>query len=215
MSKRSNDHYKTFTGSASSGMKAIIFDFDGVIHDTFEFHRSKINKYCKTNLSEQNYKDIHNGNFFDNAPDELKNTDWIKYRDLIHHELSSLKTKKEIKATILKLNKKYKLYIVSSGGSNAILNYLIKNKISVFKEILGMESHRSKIEKFKFIFDKHNLTAKECVFITDTLGDILEANQVGIKTIAVSYGFHPKETLQKGKPHKIISSLNELLELLN
>ena len=42
-------------------MKAIIFDFDGVIHDTFEFHRGKHQKFFGIDLPVQLFKDLHNG----------------------------------------------------------------------------------------------------------------------------------------------------------
>ena len=40
----------------------------------------------------------------------------------------------------------------------------------------------------------------------------LEANEVGIGTIAVDFGYHERERLQKGNPLKIISRFEELIE---
>jgi len=37
---------------------------------------------------------------------------------------------------------------------------------------------------------------------------------VGIKTIAVDFGYHEKERLQKGNPMKIISNFNELISVV-
>ena len=50
--------------------------------------------------------------------------------------------------------------------------------------------------------------------MTDTLGDILTANKIGINTIAVDFGFHKKERLKKGNPLKIISKFEDLLGLI-
>ena len=192
-------------------MKAIIFDFDGVIHDTFDFHRNKVNEFAGVELSEQEFKDIHNGNFFQSVPEGIKNINWEEYRDHIYHEISNLEIKEEVRGAILELGKNYELYIVTSGGRKNIVDYLENNGIlSVFKEILGCESHTSKIEKFKFIFEKNGITPNECVFVTDTLGDILEANSVAMKTVAVDYGYHDQQTLAKGNPHTVISHLREL-----
>jgi hypothetical protein len=47
---RNNINYK---------MKAIIFDFDGVIHNTFAFHKNKIEEFAGVNFSEDEFKDIH------------------------------------------------------------------------------------------------------------------------------------------------------------
>lgn len=42
------------------------------------------------------------------------------------------------------------------------------------------------------------------------LGDILEANKIHIKTIAVDFGYHDKKTLKIGKPFRIISRIDEI-----
>jgi phosphoglycolate phosphatase-like HAD superfamily hydrolase len=78
-----------------------------------------------------------------------------------------------------------------------------------------METHRSKVEKFKYLFDKYKIEADECVFVSDTLGDVLEGHKVGVKTIAVDFGFHKKDRLEKGKPYKIVSSFEEILQVIS
>jgi beta-phosphoglucomutase-like phosphatase (HAD superfamily) len=37
----------------------IIFDFDGVLIDSFEFHRKKIEEFAKIELSINDYKNLH------------------------------------------------------------------------------------------------------------------------------------------------------------
>lgn len=193
-------------------IKAIILDFDGVVHNTFDFHRKKIAEFSGVLLSENDFRKIHNGNFFKNENKQLKDIDWLAYRDFIYESQCKLRTEDSIKDTLLKLGKIVDLFIVSSGGKENIFDYLRNNNIAeVFKEVLGLESHRSKIDKFIYLFQKYSLNSDNCIFVTDTLGDILEANKLNIRTIAVDYGFHPKETLNMGKPCEIISDLSEIL----
>ncbi|MBW6451312.1 MAG: HAD hydrolase-like protein [DPANN group archaeon] len=192
-------------------IKAIIFDFDGVIHDTFEFHRSKLKAFTGNDISEKNYKDIHDGNFYDSKCDVLLDTDWAGYITFIHPEQSTMKITDEIRQVLIELNQKYELFIISSGSAKNISDYLGNNGISnIFTEVLGFENHRSKINKFKMLFDTHGLCHDNCIFITDTLGDILEANKVGVETVAVDFGFHSRERLEKGNPYRIISRFSEL-----
>ena len=196
-------------------MKAIIFDFDGVIHDTFEFHRKKIKEFTGIDLSVQDFKKIHKKNFFLAVPKKFNQINWKKYPDFVHDGVAKFVINKKIKKTIIELNKNYSLFIVSSGGENNISNYLSNNKIKyIFKEILGMETFKKKTDKFNFIFDKYNLATSECLFVTDTLGDIIEANEVDLKTIAVDFGFHCRKTLEEGNPYKIISSFEEILNIV-
>ena len=37
---------------------------------------------------------------------------------------------------------------------------------------------------------------------------------VGVKTIAVDFGFHERERLEKGNPFKIVSSFDEMLKVI-
>jgi len=196
-------------------MKAIIFDFDGVIHDTFEFHRKKIKEFTGIELSRNDLKNVHKKNFYFNIPSEFKNINWESYRDYVYEDQSNLEMTQVIRDRIIELSKKYDLYIVTSGGTKNVSDYLGNNGIlKIFKEVLGLEISKSKVEKFKLIFKKYKLEKEDCLFVTDTLGDILEANKVGLKTIAVDFGFHCRKTLEKGNPYKIISSFNELLEIV-
>jgi phosphoglycolate phosphatase len=196
-------------------IKAIIFDFDGVIHNTFNFHREKVGEFTGVQLSESEFRDIHNGNFFKNKNNHLKDIDWQSYRDFIYESQTTLIVESETKDILLALNKTYDLFIITSGGKKNILDYLKNNYIAeVFKEVFGLEAQTSKIDKFNLLFQKYSLTPNNCIFITDTLGDILEANKIKIKTIAVDFGYHSRETLERGKPFKIISSLREILEIV-
>lgn len=193
-------------------MKAIIFDFDGVIADTYKYVRELLKK-IGLQVNEKDFKDHHNGNVYESPKipfnDKYEKDYLINYPKEIHN-VKSFFSLEHIK----KLSKDFDLFIISSNGEKGIEKFVNHNKFNYFKEILGMKFHRSKVEKFKFILKKYNLTKKDCIFITDTLGDILEANKLNIKTIAVTFGYHDKKTLEKGNPYKIISDLNDLDDII-
>jgi phosphoglycolate phosphatase-like HAD superfamily hydrolase len=130
--------------------------------------------------------------------------------------MSNLRMPESTRDFLLHLTKRYELFIVSSGSSRIITDYLKNNSVdSAFTEIIGLEGCSSKAEKFKGIFGDHGLLAEHCLFVTDTLGDILEAKTVGLRTIAIDTGYHDRETLLKGEPHIIISHLKELHPILD
>lgn len=134
-----------------------------------------------------------------------------KFFKLQNRQFKKLVIKRETKEELLKLGESYDLFIISSNMEQALNSYLKNNKIShIFKEVLGVESHKSKIHKFKLLKKKHGLNKNNSLFITDTLGDILEANKAGVKTIAVDFGFHERARLERGKPHKIVSDFKEI-----
>jgi len=192
-------------------MKTIIFDFDGVIHDTFELcYKLNVEAQDK-NLTKKEFKDIFNGSFLKNEKITKEGTE--KFFKIQYKAFKYLKIEKEIKKNLEKLSKTYLLFIISSNQEKALNTYFQNNNfVHIFKEILGVETNTSKIKKFKYLFKKYNLKVKDCMFITDTLGDILEGNKVKVKTIAVDFGFHEKARLEKGNPFKIVSSFDELMK---
>ncbi|MEI6650454.1 MAG: HAD family hydrolase [Candidatus Moraniibacteriota bacterium] len=199
-------------------MKAIIFDFDGVIHDTFDFHLRNVRELFGVDIPEQDFRDIHNGRFFDLASNTLSGADWKAYRDRIRDDMSNLEIHGETRDFLLDLTKRFYLFIVSSGSTFIITEYLKKNGVdSAFTRILGLnaDGHDTKVDKFGYILQNYDLTADQCLFVTDTLGDILDAKEAGIRTIAIDTGYHDRETLLIGQPHAIISKLNELHGILD
>ncbi len=195
---------------------AIIFDFDGVLHDTFEFHRCHIEKFAGIELSEQEFKDVHNENFNSYKHHGFRSVNWKEYEEFIYPSISHLRIEDKIKDAISKLSENHELYINSSGGTRCILSYLENNGIdSFFREVLGSDFHKSKVYKFRHIFGEYGLTSNDCIFIADTLGDILEAKKVEVRTIAVVSKYHNRETLEQGSPYRIISHLGELYGIIN
>ena len=64
--------------------------------------------------------------------------------------------------------------------------------------------------------EKYNLKKEDCIFVTDTLGDINEAKKVGIETIGIfKCGIHSKKILEKGNPNFLIEDFDELFNLFD
>ena len=155
-------------------IKALIFDFDGVIHDTFDLAYNT-NKEVIPGLSKDDYRDLFNGNIYKNK--KITEESARLFFKAQNKKFKKLVIKEEIKNDILELKDIYQLFIVSSNMEVTLNDYLLRNNLEfAFKEVLGFESGESKIKKFKIITDRYNLILDDCFFITDTLGDIMEAN---------------------------------------
>ena len=195
-------------------IKAIIFDFDGVIHDTFDLAYG-IHKNLNPKLSKEDYRSYFDGNLFEIVAKKPLKEKPGKFRELEFEAFKKLKIEGEIRNVLQKLSKKYDLYIISSNTAKNLNMYFENNNFTnIFKEIFAMETHKSKSEKFKILFNKYGLDSDSCIFITDTLGDILEAKKAGVKSIACTFGFHEKERLEKGNPYKIVSSFDEIMKVI-
>jgi len=122
---------------------------------------------------------------------------------------------RELEPVLENLSKRHTLAIVSSNS-----NYAIERILSgigygrFFDEILGSDFMFSKVEKIRHITERSGMQGNGTFYIGDTVGDILEAKQAGVKTVAVTWGWHTKEQLSVANPDSLIDSPEELLEII-
>lgn len=195
-------------------LKAIIFDFDGVIGNTYSIN-FELSKQFHEGLSEQDFKDHHNGNVFEKPKINFKKGDYPiffeRQKHLFHNQHLF-----PVKDVLPVLVEKFKLFIVSSTIDENVKYFLqLGNLTQFFTKILGSTTNPSKEVKFKMILSEEKLNPNECLFITDTIGDIIEARKLNIRVIAVTWGFHEKVVLEKEKPYKIVNNEKELLEAIH
>ena len=109
--------------------------------------------------------------------------------------------------TIIKLSKKYKLYIVSNCVKGYIESFL--NTSGLKDYFSDYESYGntllSKGENIKLVIDRNNL--KNPIYVGDTKGDMEASNYAGIPFVYAAYGF--------GKVEVFDYKINDISELLN
>jgi phosphoglycolate phosphatase len=193
--------------------KAIIFDFDGVIADTFDISL-EIAKQINPSLTREIYLDMFMGNVYHKATSLFSEQDIVNFFDQ-QKKAFSTDNFFDVRPQIEELSKRYKLYIVSGTVDDSIKHFLKLGEFDgFFDKILGATTHRSKIARFNMILDEYHYSPDECIFVTDTVGDIVEATEVGIKTIAVSWGYHDEQLLLGAKPTAIAHTPDELSDII-
>lgn len=176
-------------------MSHLIFDFDGVIADTYAMNWKIVHELFPE-VPEEAYRiDHHRGNVFADSVVPFTPTTVEAYYVLYRERLSVAHLASAL-PTLQTLAANFQFHIVSSNCELAITRALSEaGIITHFKHILGQQAHQSKVEKFKMIAHHEQIDLKDALFVTDTIGDIKEANQVELPTIAVTFGYHPKELL--------------------
>ncbi|MEC8221071.1 MAG: HAD family hydrolase [Nanoarchaeota archaeon] len=196
-------------------IKAIIFDFDGVLMDS----RETLHKFILIHhpeISESEIEEI----FHVNAHSHPIIKKFVKeHREEIDAFFLNDTTKDSFyngaKELIEELENNFQLFINTSAPTYNVKHFLsLIEKENSFKEILGFDIEVSKVKKFQMILDKYNLKKDECLFVTDTLGDLREAEEVEIKSIGVTWGVHKRETLKQGEIIAIVDNYEELLEII-
>jgi len=195
--------------------KLLIFDFDGVLEDTFDWN-FKVAKKRYKGIDKESYRTWFNGNIYEHPIVlEAGPMNVEEYFEIYKKGFVGKKLKNKFKKFLGQVSKEYTLVIISSIDEDIIFPYLKRsNALHFFKDIWGYKTEMSKIKKFKIFLKKYKISKKDCLFITDTLGDILEANKVGIPSLGVSWGYHHKKTLLKGSPVFVADSVREMENFL-
>lgn len=198
--------------------KIVFFDFNGVIADSFDAAFA-VNKMIYPLITE----DIYRKRFEGNINDDLKEEEIKK----VHHDNVDFFAEYEprllacdifpgMKEVIEAGAKDCTLVIVSSTNTDLIKKFLSLHHIDhYFTEIMGNDVHKSKIAKIEMALDKYRIDANDCLFITDTLGDIKEAHHMKVPTVAVTWGYQSIETLAKGNPSRIVNTSQKLLSFFD
>ena len=195
-------------------MKLVIFDFDGVLANTIDL-TYKIHVAKNQHFTYEKFKRFALGNFWEGYDRAIKDEGHIPPEDFyVNYKkgLDALTIEKILQDLVSILSQKYNLAIVSSTDSFYIKEFLEKeNAQKYFSDILGSDIHRSKTTKIQSLLSKYDLLSRDAIFITDTLGDINEANECKVRSIGVTWGLHDAPTLKQGNPAKIIDDPRNLI----
>jgi|SRR3989344_3509812 len=203
-------------------VKLLIFDFDGVIADSFSCFYPMIRGGMNSvgiSISENEYRNlflgnVHQGfkNFINNDEKYKRFSEYRKEHYLDYYEPKIFKGA----VNLFKRSgeKGYTMAIASSGRKDNVLKTLRVNNIGKFFNIVLATNEYSKDEMIKKILNKFKAGAKETIMITDTVGDIKVAKEMGLKTIAVTWGFHSAKMLKSAKPDYIANSFSGLTSII-
>ncbi len=202
----------------------LIFDFDGVIGDTYEAVVAAHLQYGTAPDREGVILDMQR--YFGTRPhhtrthtltaEQLKaEYDWTagfgKIMMESHFELFT-----DFVNEIELLPTKYKA-IVSSGSQNYVLPALAKTNINP-THILAFEDHHSKEDKIETICKDWGVSPSDVYYFTDSLADVYELQNFisPDKLIGVAWGFCGREVLLKQlKPEHILDVPSDIHKVLN
>lgn len=197
----------------NDGKKLVLFDFDGVIADTYGF-TWELAQQIYPGITPDEHLTFFEGNIHE-ATSKRNEERTIDYWGMYVPRLMNSPLFPGIVDVIQALSRSYVLSVVSSSMSVPIREYLTAQGLAqYFDDVLGGDVHKRKVEKINMTLEKHSAAPDDAVFVTDTLGDMREAAACDVGSIAVSYGFHQIGRLKHGNPFKIVDSAVELQEAI-
>jgi phosphoglycolate phosphatase len=84
---------------------------------------------------------------------------------------------------------------------------------SYFEPILTRDQVKSKATKFDMIKEQYRVDDEQLVFITDSLGDLYEAQEKQIPSIAVTWGVHDYDILNRYDDTNLLTVVDSVEEL--
>jgi len=112
------------------------------------------------------------------------------------------------------LKKNNILTVISSNISKVIHAILSRYGFNgCFREVLGADYGYSKEEKILHAMNSFQMKKEKTFYVGDTVGDIKEARLAGVKTVAVTWGWHNKERLEMASPDYVIETPDDLLKI--
>lgn len=193
--------------------KVILFDFDGVIVNSCQMSYEINREY----FSDVQYSDIQawgEGNVYSKKLREDSTEESEEYYfEQYSRRIVELVPVEGMENIFKELDLQgYQLIVVSSADEASIRKYLVEHNLDkYFTEIMAKNTHTSKVEKFKMVFEKYKIKPSETLIVTDSVGDVKEAHEAKMKAIGVIWGLHEKERLEKNGTDFIAETPNDIL----
>lgn len=204
-------------------MKLLLFDFDGVLVDSLDVYEKTVTD-CLHQIGQpltrgrDEFLELFEGNFYESLVQQGIDMDKFTAASvdiLAGIDYAAMKPFDKIRPVLRELAKNHPLIVISSNDSPTIAEALrLYDFEGIFREILGSDFMLSKKDKIHYVIDKYNATLADIYYIGDTIGDMKEGRQAGIKTVGVTWGWHTKEQMAATRPDYLFEQPEDLLKLM-
>ncbi|OPL11339.1 MAG: hypothetical protein AVO39_05720 [delta proteobacterium MLS_D] len=201
--------------------KLYLFDFDGVIVDSLtvyrEFVASCLEKIdASLSFTAEDFLELFDDNFYEaiaarNIPVDV----FMKAAATIAPvDYTKMRPFPDVVPIVKELSRENLLVVISSNQSEPIEQVLKQENMSgFFRDVLGADHMTSKTDKINHAMKTWKNEPGETFYIGDTAGDVREARKAGVRSVAVTWGWHSEERLRAAGPDYIVRTPRDLIAL--
>ncbi|MCX5837210.1 MAG: HAD family hydrolase [Deltaproteobacteria bacterium] len=199
-----------------------LFDFDGVLADSLDLYAEAVTR-CLERIGtpiiqdREDYLALFEGNFYESMA--ARGVDLAAFARAAKEimpgiDYDAMRPFGGLLPVLESLKKDHLLAVISSNGSKTIRKMLDRFGFDpYFQEVLGSDFLFSKREKIDHALAKYGIPPERTFYIGDTTGDIAEARAAGVRTVAVTWGWHSRERLVAARPDVLVETPEDLLRM--
>ena len=199
-------------GKKSEPKRAVIFDFDGTIADSFEYVFGYLKKEAKNT---KNYTVIEKHALRHMSMKRLAlhlgvspwrlATVYFRGRRYMRTHMEYVQSFAGMSDAIRKLHADgFKLYIVSANSKHNIQLFIKREGLGgCFSAVRGSSGYGGKSNLIRTLMVRHRLHKDNTCYVGDETGDVVAAARAGIPCLGVTWGFADPDKLRQVGPDAI------------
>lgn len=204
--------------------KFLIFDFDGTIIDSRDLvvqlyneiaERDNYKKIDKLDVAKLSNLPIAERCRRLNVPIYKIPSIALEVRKNYKKDLPNLRIKVQVAELLNNLKEEFRLGILSSNEKSSIIEFLKMNNIDIFEIVFSEKNIFGKHYAINKFVKKMNLKMENTVYVGDEVRDIISCKKVGLKVIAVTWGYDSSRFLSENKPDYIAKIPAKILDIVN
>lgn len=200
-------------------MAVLLFDYDGVIADTFNVEKKYFLPICKNKnieaiSTQEDLRGLCDGNVFNRlteigVPLPIYMEAFTEFHQVVSDNGYNIAPYPGIIELLSEVTSKVPVYVVTSNIYDFPNEMFLRHNVTGIKDILSGEKETSKVKKINSV--KAMYPNDKVYFITDTTGDVIEARKsLADEILAVSWGWHDRKRLEAVNADMIFDNVGEL-----
>jgi phosphoglycolate phosphatase len=201
-----------------SADKIVMFDFDGVIADSWCAQKGAFVDTLRTHglhdfATSATFRDLLDANWFEalleaGVPEQVVQEMEDGFGTLPTPDLFP-----GMAEVIERLAEAHPVIVITSSSTADVERILCERQVRGVVEVIGGDVEPSKTRKIRSVRRRFG-ESLEAWYVCDTTGDVVEAREAGAVTVGASWGWHGEERLLQAAPDHVARHPSDLLDLL-
>lgn len=209
-------------------LKAIIFDYNGVLVDDLKFHEEaywRAGEHVGIPLSRETVR-----KYLSYSPEQKRKLLYGDISDQTWGEISRLRARfyfelaergnvvfPDVEPVLASLAHKYVLALISNTRRDYFARVFPRKLANLFREMMFLDEigkPKPSPDPLLMMMERLGIGKDECCYVGDSVLDIQMAKRAGIRVFSVATGDNSYEELQSAGPDWIVENLSKLKERL-